>query len=278
MPDGTGAPLVGDGNAVPMPTPESYADNKVATESIKVYDTCHGVKRHVPLVESTKTDLHRAVDESDPARLADLLETGLKASIDQQNMEGSTALHLACKNALHGVDFGRKDPARIACAQLLVNAGAKLDLHGPFGYTPLMTATVSHYPAVEVCEMLVNARANLLEVEEHGNTALHLAAMGVGDKNGQLKQLLKHPDFMACLEVKNKEGKTALQIAKEQHKVQEEKVELSPYFSERVMLLHEFRNLDGEWALPGEPPSGQPVKIDRGAPTGKAKGKTAAGA
>jgi len=146
-----------------------------------------------------------------------------------------------------GPRYGLKDPDRIACAQLLIEAGAKLDLPGPFGYTPLMNATVSHYPAVEVTKMLVDARANLLAVDQYGNTAVHSAAIGTGDKNGQLKQLMMHPDYTAALAVQNPEGKTPLLYATEQYEIQQKKVELAPYFCERVSLLEAGKSIDGKY-------------------------------
>ena len=108
-----------------------------------------------------------------------------------------------------------------------------------------MNATVSHYPAIEVTEMLVSARADLLAIDEYGNTAVHNACIGKGDKNSRLKLLMKHPDYKRTLTMVGKESKTPLQYAREQYEKQEAKNEIAPYSCERVTLIEEGKDLGG---------------------------------
>jgi len=227
-------PLVGDGNIVPTPDPPPYKEAKYTGGTI-IYDSCHGVKRHVPLCESSKTDLHRAVEAKDPGRLAELLAGPLKEQIDHQNWEGWTALHSACFTTTTGANYGRADPPVIDCALMLIEEGANLDVHGAHGYTPLIIATISKYPAVEITEALVAKGADLCAVDEYGGTALHNAAYGTHVET--LKRLRKHPDWEKALAIVNKDGKTALDIAKEVYDKQEKKVELAPSHCELKMIL-----------------------------------------
>ena len=224
--DGEAVPLVGDqpGALVPTPTPEPYAthDSK-SLAGTKIYDTHHGVKRHVPLVESTKTDLHRATEDSDPARLADLLETDLVAKIDHQNWEGFTALHYAVMMSTTGQNYGRGDPDRIACCKLLIDAGADLNVPGQWAQAPLYLATISHYPAVECVGYLVEARADICQTDEYGGTAIHGAVYGTHVQT--LKGLMQHPDFETAKAVVNHDKKTALDLAIEIYDRQKKKVE-----------------------------------------------------
>jgi len=142
--DGKPVPLVGDGNLVPTPSPpkyETHAPGEAEKKTI-IYKTHHGKPNHVPLSESSKTELHRAVLKSDPATLADLLEDPtIKAKIDAQDIFGHTALHLACQTTTTGTKRGQKDPNTIACAQLLIEQGANTNLattEDQWSQTPLM--------------------------------------------------------------------------------------------------------------------------------------------
>mmetsp|Transcript_39843 Transcript_39843/g.105253 ORF Transcript_39843/g.105253 Transcript_39843/m.105253 type:complete len:273 (-) Transcript_39843:384-1202(-) len=244
-PDSEPIPLVGDGpdDIVGMPAHREYEINKTADKKCIIYPTHHGVKNHVPLIMSSKTDIINAVLESDPATLADLLETSSKEKIDHQDLVGFTALHYSCMMSTTGVNYGRKDPDRIACCELLIQAGANLDIPGQWGQTAIQLACISLYPAVECTSMLVNAKANIMQQDEFGGTPLHSCA-GM-TKTLQLKELMKHPDYEKAKAIKNKEGKTATEIAVEVYEKQEKKVELAPYHCEVRMLFETGKGLPG---------------------------------
>ena len=170
--------------------------NTTAAKITIIHPTHHRVKNHVPLMESTKTDLHRAVDNSDPATLTDLLATPLKDQIDHQNHMGFTALHLSAMTSSVGLQYGAADPDRIACCKLLIEAGANVNIPGQWGQTALHIASMSLYPAVQVSKYLVDARADLLAVDDWGCTCLHSCAYLAHPD--QLKVLMTHPDFEAA--------------------------------------------------------------------------------
>ena len=154
-PGGPVAPLEKDGDLLetqaqpPSEAPAAAPKKFPNMGTLKIYPSHNGVKRHVPLRESSKSDLHRAVDASDPTRLAELLATDLKLKIDQQNCDGNTALHLACQTSTTGACFGRKDPARITCAKLLIEAGGSALLAETdelIGAEQYVLQSVSDYP------------------------------------------------------------------------------------------------------------------------------------
>ena len=211
-----------------------------------IYQTHHGVKNHVPTCESSKSDIMRAVEASDPGKLADLLDDpAQKAMIDHQDWQGFTALHFASMTTTSGTKFGQADPACIACAKLLIDNGANLNIAAfdSWNYTPLMLAAMSHYPAVEVCGYLIAAGVDIMRRDSFGGTALH--ALAYGSKVAQLKVLVTHPDFEKALPIKNKEGKTALDIAVEVYTRQESKVELAPCHCEARLLLATGKGFPG---------------------------------
>jgi len=144
-----------------------------------------------------------------------------------------------------GTKYGQADPDCIACAKMLIDNGAKTDLQAfdNWGYTPLMLAAMSHYPATEVIGFLIDAGVNIMQVDHFGGTALHAAAYG--SKVAQLKVLVTHPDFENALPLKNKEGLTALDIAVGVYKRQEGKVELAPCHCEARLLLATGKGFPG---------------------------------
>ena len=122
---------------VGTPDPPSYATAEPSSGGIKIY------KQFVPLCESSKTDLHRAVDASAPDELMALLEKG-GLDIDHQSYDGTSALMISVQNSNRGAQFGMKEPLRIRCCELLLAKKANMNLRGPFGHTALHLAAMSH--------------------------------------------------------------------------------------------------------------------------------------
>lgn len=226
---------------VQTPAHGEFEMNTTAAKITIIHPTHHRVKNHVPLMESTKTDLHRAVDNSDPATLTDLLATPLKDQIDHQNHMGFTALHLSAMTSSVGLQYGAADPDRIACCKLLIEAGANVNIPGQWGQTALHIASMSLYPAVQVSKYLVDARADLLAVDDWGCTCLHSCAYLAHPD--QLKVLMTHPDFEAAKPIVNQEKQTALQVAIQVYETQQKKAELAPCFCEVRILLETGRGL-----------------------------------
>jgi len=194
---------------VGTPDPQPYEVNEDHKSSIRITHK----NPYVPLCESWKTDLQRAVDNSDPERLAEILETDLKSEIDKQGPDGECALHTSVTCSARGPLFGTKEPKRIACCELLLKHGANPNVRGAFGQTPLALASISHYPAVETTQMLVNAKADLLLLDDFGCTPMHMAA--IGHHLLQLKILLTHPDAEEAKMIIDKEGNTPLMRAED---------------------------------------------------------------
>jgi len=154
-----------------------------------------------------------------------------------------TALHYSAMMSTTGSKRGLRDPQRIDCCKILIEAGAALNVQGQWGQTALHVAASSLYPAVEVTEALIEAKADLLVTDQWGNTALHTAALGSHVE--QLKLMLKHPDAAAAKAVVNQEGHTALAIAAAIYARQQDKVELAPVHCEVKMLLEGKGGLGG---------------------------------
>lgn len=222
---------------------DTYHEPPPAKNNLIIYAAHGGVKNHVPLCELSKTPLHQATSDvngsSHPMKLAELLDDPeMKSKINAQDFVGFTALHMACRTSTKGVNAGRPSPDTIACAALLIKAGADVNKktdEWQCSQTPLHLAVSSLYPQVEICKMLVEADVELCAVDSHGNTPLHSCALGA--HTAQLRVLVGHPDFDTATKVVNKEGQTALQLAEALVERQTARHNLEPFHSELVLLL-----------------------------------------
>mmetsp|Transcript_120617 Transcript_120617/g.257602 ORF Transcript_120617/g.257602 Transcript_120617/m.257602 type:complete len:255 (-) Transcript_120617:68-832(-) len=123
-----------------------------------------------------------------------------KADLNTQTKELNSALHKAAKRC-------RPEAAEMLCA-----AGADPNLKNKGGATPLMLA-VMHRSAEDVVKVLLRHKLDLNAQKDVGYTALMLAArMGNSFAVGALIKA------KAELEVKDKQGETALTKAHKHHK------------------------------------------------------------
>jgi ankyrin repeat protein len=213
------------------------------------------VNNYVPLSESSKGKVFKAVEAGDVETLKQLLNSP-DNDMDQQDYFGYTALHISTLSGKHGTERGRKDPDRIMCCELLIQAGANLNVHGQWGQTPLQVAACSGgYPNFECCKLLVDARADILEQDQWGRNPLHSAASGASFL--QLQELLLHPDAEEAKKTRDDEGKTPLVTA-------HEKKESS--FYDKLVPVNDFciQLLEGTYKNDAIDADGNPVLLKEG--------------
>ncbi|MFK4087511.1 ankyrin repeat domain-containing protein [Kribbella sp. NPDC020789] len=110
-----------------------------------------------------RTDLHYAALENDVARLASCLDEGCE--VDAQDIQGFTALHLACQeNATEA-------------AGMLLDRGASLSVANRFGNTPLFVAVANSKGNGELIPLLRERGADPYAVNKHGQTPVGLARL-----------------------------------------------------------------------------------------------------
>lgn len=141
-----------------------------------------------------------------------------KAQVNKKNSQGETPLHGAARNG------------RLEVVKYLIANGANMDIQDNQDETPLHKAVSAVYPDLATIEYLISHGARLDIQDKHGWTALHasvtfnldaLKAIGASFKfntshpgqNWRQAQKLLH-----LLRIKDNEGKTALDIAKERNK------------------------------------------------------------
>ncbi|MFC9688567.1 ankyrin repeat domain-containing protein [Kribbella sp. NPDC056951] len=110
-----------------------------------------------------RTELHYAALENDSRRLVSRLDNG--DDIDAQDVQGFTALHLACQaNA-------------VEAARILLDRGASLSIVNRFGNTPLFVAVANSQGAGELITLLRERGADPRTVNKHGQTPVGLARL-----------------------------------------------------------------------------------------------------
>ena len=117
--------------------------------------------------------IHDAACNGDAETLRRLLAEGVSPdALDDANEErfsARTPLHYLCLRGNGGGD-------RVACFELLRDAGANLELPDHIQYTPLAYAANSW--SVELVSLLVQSGVNVNATNNGGATALHMAARG----------------------------------------------------------------------------------------------------
>ncbi len=143
--------------------------------------------------------LIESVLECDINKMEDLIKKG--ANINTRDGIGNTSLMLAC-------DFEKFD-----IVNLLLSKNANIDISNEFGYTAIHFAVQKKdlrllYSIVNMDDDLIEKR--LSKQDQNGNTPLHIA-VDYGNANA-VDFLLKRK---ANKKIKNKDGKTALDVARE---------------------------------------------------------------
>ena len=132
-----------------------------------------------------------------------------QTALNQQDQAGLTALHWCAK--YKNLDFDNND-AKKHVAKLLLAKGARTDIYDNHGATVMHMAAMSEDWSGGIVADMVAAGAKIDEPEPYfGNTAMHWAACsGLPEI---IKPLLSAPAAKDALAMKNKEGKTPLEIA-----------------------------------------------------------------
>jgi len=131
------------------------------------------------------------------------------ALINQQNSVGQTALHMMAKfNAYRAEETVLKKEV----AQLLLDAGARVDIVDDHGNTPMHIACMTAEPLGGITDKLCAAGASITDPEKmFGFTPLHWAAQtGLPDV---IRPLLDLPNITEALEVQGKDGSKPLDLA-----------------------------------------------------------------
>ena len=170
--------------------------------------------------------LMRAARSGDTEAVHALLAGGAK--VDRRNGNGGTALMYAAVGGhteivdlliRHGADVDARGTngwgaLMVACAkgyvpivERLLAAGADADSSDVYGWTPLMRAIYEQRNAV-VRELLTESDVDLDAVNDHGSSALHLAAI-VGDRDIARALVNRGAD----MDLADTDGRTAADIA-----------------------------------------------------------------
>lgn len=140
-----------------------------------------------------ETCLHTASNLGD-SNLVSFLCSQPNINIDQQDLDGNSALHIAC---IQG---------HLECAKTLVESGATLDLPNSVCATPLhlsLSAKHSH-----IAMYLLHASADSDVQDWDGDSPLHFAA-----RQGLLNAVQTLCAFGSNVDVTNKQGQTPLHLA-----------------------------------------------------------------
>ncbi|KAF1324383.1 Coiled-coil domain-containing protein 11, partial [Globisporangium splendens] len=141
---------------------EEYTTGTATTRSTRRDRSATG-RRQYTLADLSKL-LHRAAQTGDAKRIAKILKkAGNHVDIDHVDVDGFTALHLACVG-------GHED-----AVHELVTSGAKIEATTPEGFTALMFAAWKG--ALYIVSYLVAHGANLKAMDVDGNDAAYIAQM-----------------------------------------------------------------------------------------------------
>jgi ankyrin repeat protein len=179
-----------------------------------------------------QTALHIAVEAGDEDMVKFLLEEfGDEVKLDEEDFDGRTALHYALEVQdsemiafllQHGADANKgcrdfASPLHVASQQgdletvkALIAHGAEVNKVDEQGWTCLMLA--ARTGKTSTVQALLQAGADVTAVNSAGNTALHLSS--ANSRVDVCKALLGSVSGGALKAMKNKDGATALELAK----------------------------------------------------------------
>ena len=157
-----------------------------------------------------KTALHTALQKDNPEVVEELMRAGADLSVVTEDEEGSNAFHVAagsgnCKS-IGRCHFNKHSFLKEECLDNPEKQRflSSLNAFNKKGYTPLMMST--HIDSA-VIFLQAGADPNIRHAET-GNTVLHFTAEK--DNPGLIRALIA---FGADLEIKNRDNKTALDLA-----------------------------------------------------------------
>lgn len=146
------------------------------------------------------TALHKAAHQGEISTIEELIKSG-EIEVNAPGAQDRTALHRACGSN------------QLEVVQLLLTLGAEKDKVDKAGRTPLHWASIGGH--CDVVEHLLSIQVKVNEQTGSGQTVLHSAVDG--DKLDVVKALIECHETNRIelnFELKDKEGKTALELAK----------------------------------------------------------------
>ena len=121
--------------------------------------------------------------------------------MDQQDYFGYTA-HIS--TSAGSTERGQKDPDRIMCCELLIQAGANLNVHGQWGQTPCRSPRARAATQTSSAASSSSTREPISSSRISGRNPLHSAASGA---SFAAAELLLHPDAEEAKKMRDDEGK-----------------------------------------------------------------------
>ncbi len=138
--------------------------------------------------------LHQAVADGELEEVTTLIANGVDVNGTDKNYQGITALFVAVERG------------NIEIVEMLLNAGAKINVRAEDKRTPLLALDYSSTP--ELVRLLVRHGADLSAVDDSGNNVLHIAAE---NDNLEIIEILINEGVK--IDAQNDEGQTPLMIA-----------------------------------------------------------------